>query len=477
MKKIISVILAVTMIFTLMIPSFARNQAEEYPVIIVRGIDFGGLTHEDGSPAISLSMGDILPFLVSTVFGMILSYEDGMVTENVCRLGRKALEGVACDADGNSKYPDVTIEKYDKSIDNYPELLNKDGQPEFGMLKTAAEKVGAENVYYYTYDWRLSAKELADDLYVMIEQAKKDTGKHKVNIMCASMGGMITNAYLYYYGPSSVNNAVFLSGAQNGGYIASDILNGDIVFESDILLHMIRTATGGNIIVDLLLEIFKSLGVFDFLEAVLNAMVKDNSEYLNDNLIRDTLGTCPGIWALCAKDDLRSGVNKMFAGQKDKYQVLIGKLSETENILMNTSKTLTDANRNGVRMSFLSNYNRGLVPFYERADNHGDMLLETKLTSNFATVAKVGNVLSEEYIASHDEKYISSDKVIDASTALFRDSTWFIKNAPHVACEYGSTYSDFAFILLFADKQPTIDDYKDFPQFMYADFAQNIYPY
>jgi hypothetical protein len=141
---------------------------------------------------------------------------------------------------------------------------------------------------------------------------------------------------------------------------------------------------------------------------------------------------------------------------------------------MSTEDTLKGAMANGVKLSFVSNYNIGLVPVYERSNLNGDMVLETELTSNFATVAPLGETLSKEYLDSVDRKLVSDDRVIDASTALFVDNTWFVKDAPHVAADYGTGFSDFTFTLLESDVQPTIYTFPQYPQFLIADEALNV---
>jgi hypothetical protein len=76
--------------------------------------------------------------------------------------------------------------------------------------------------------------------------------------------------------------------------------------------------------------------------------------------------------------------------------------------------------------------------------------------------------LSAEQIAAANPKYLSPDNVIDATTALFPDNTWFVKHAPHVAADYGTEFSDFTFTLLESNVQPHIDMFSQYPQFMSA---------
>ena len=64
MKKVISLLLACVMLFGMAVPAFAAEESEAadydgYSVIVVRGIDFGGLTYEDGSLALNVDIGAI----------------------------------------------------------------------------------------------------------------------------------------------------------------------------------------------------------------------------------------------------------------------------------------------------------------------------------------------------------------------------------------------------------------------------------
>lgn len=60
------------------------------------------------------------------------------------------------------------------------------------------------------------------------------------------------------------------------------------------------------------------------------------------------------------------------------------------------------------------------------------MVSDVYHVSYYATSAPYGEVLSDSYINSlADKKYLSPDKMIDASTCLFPEKTWFIRNISH----------------------------------------------
>ncbi len=476
MKKTLSVLLAIILVFSLTVPSFAATEDApafaDYngnPVIIVRGIDFAGLTYEDGTKALQLDVGEIIPLLLQSFFTRFGWQNKENLIDSVCDVAYEILSPIACDNEGNSVEP-VSMVQYPGSMAEHPEFTSEltDGG-EIGIVKTAIERYGAENTYFFTYDWRKTPEELAGELNGFVETAKADSGKEQVNIICASMGGMVTTAYLHYYGNESVNSAVYLSGAQNGTYVCGDALNGRIVFDKDTLFNLLYSLTDDNFFLKIALNVFDALGAVDFLVDMVNDLVSDSFDKVNDRVLRDCFGTLCGFWALCPDEDFESGVETIFGAHEDEYPVLLEKIRGTQGFVFATEATLIDAKNSGVKLSFVSNYNIGLVPVYERANLNGDMVLESELTSNHATIAPLRETLSDDYIANADPKYISPDHVIDASTALFKDNTWFVKDAPHVAADYGTGFSDFTFTLLESEEQPTVTMFERYPQFMKAD--------
>ncbi len=477
MKKVLSVLLAVVMIFTITVPAFAAQKtvtaAEDYngnPVIIVRGIDFAGLTFENGEKALNVSGNVIISALLDGFMGMLKLKKVDSVLDGAFLAAKEIFDPISCDKEGNSKYYDVSMKQYPESMASYPEFVASlpDGGEE-GIVKTAIDKYGAENTYFFTYDWRKTPEQIADELHGFVETARRNSGKDKVNIICASMGGMVTTAYFYYYGTYNVESAVFLSGAQNGTYVCGDALNGRIVFDGDVLVRFINSATGDNVFLKIFIGIFDMLGVVDFIADVANDMVSESFDSGNDLMLRDSLGTFCGFWALCPDGDFESGVENIFGGHEEEYPVLLDKLDSVKEFVFSTEETLLKAKEDGVKISFVSNYNSSLVPVYEKANLNGDNVLEAELTSNFATIAPLGETLSKGYIENADKKYISSDNVIDASTAVFKDNTWFVKDAPHVAADYRTGFSEFTFTLLESENQPTVDTFEEYPQFMIAD--------
>ena len=64
--------------------------------------------------------------------------------------------------------------------------------------------------------------------------------------------------------------------------------------------------------------------------------------------------------------------------------------------------------------------------------------------------------------------------MVDASTALYKDTTWIIKDAPHVGGRVGSDHAEFAMWLLTRETQPTVTTDSNYPRFMAVDGDLNF---
>ncbi|MBR4451814.1 MAG: hypothetical protein IKS39_08270, partial [Clostridia bacterium] len=212
MKKIISLLLAVILAAGMCIPAFAAEKespspklkaAGDYPVIIIRGMDFTGLYIDYGTDSQHNCMGDINIGKILKAVGeaaaiKLFKNDRQEATRKLIVELNEIFGGYACNEDGSSKY-NVGTEKFPLAAGNYPELLSREPY-EYGITRTVSEAIGGENVYYFNYDWRMSPLDIAVEVRETVERAMKDHNCDKVNIISASMGGVMTVAYLTKYG-------------------------------------------------------------------------------------------------------------------------------------------------------------------------------------------------------------------------------------------------------------------------------------
>lgn len=64
------------------------------------------------------------------------------------------------------------------------------------LARALAEEFGADNVYFFGYDWRQDLRLSAIELYKFVEQVKYTSNDSKVNVVAHSMGGLVLSSYL-----------------------------------------------------------------------------------------------------------------------------------------------------------------------------------------------------------------------------------------------------------------------------------------
>lgn len=502
MKRFISIVLALVLAFSGAITAFAAAKAQApqesaapevpeapeavadydgYPFLLVRGMSFDGLYYKlgtdeerrcfSGVDAKEL-IGVIFKFIGVSLINWDLNKGVDVVIEYVNRI----MGLIACGKNGESKY-DVSVEEYPLSLDNYPELWDAGDGNEMGILKTAVESYGAKNTYYFNYDWRLDPYVNAAKINTMVNQALADTGKDKINLVCASMGGVETISYMYKYGCEKLNKVVFISSTICGAYVATDLLQGKAVVDDTALYNFLVQAAGAdNRALGVLLKGLKAVGAFKGVSKLADVIFPKIIDKVYDDFLRDTFATMPVLWSLVEPDSYDACIKFMFEGVEGEYAEIIRLCGEYRTMALQREAMLDSAVQSGMKICIVANYNSANIPIYERSGENGDGTLETALMLGGARVAPLGKTLGDDYI-SENPAYVSPDRVIDMAPALYPDYTWAVKSAPHVATSYGTDYSDFIFWLVDCDGQPTVNTNPSYPQYMLSSKAQELKPF
>ncbi len=475
MKKALSLLLSIILVFAMCIPAFATDNAipekNADPIVVVRGIDFAGLVREDGSKALSLD-ASIAFDLFSCISDRAMRGDKHPVVNGIIDLAVKVFDPISCDKEGNPKYADVHIPKYPEAASNYDLSGDEWADTAVGLYRSLKNKFDGETIYLNTFDWRKSPEVLAGELNDFIEKIKAETGSDKVDIAACSMGGMITTAYMYYHGTESIDNLVYFSPALNGGDLIGSAFTGDLVINSKALGNFLDAKTSG--FVNFLVKVLNGLGMVKGLTNVVNDFISDNKEKIYEEFLRESVGTAYGLWSMIPDEYFDNAVEFFFNDDKAEYTVALETIAEIREFVFSTEEIVDGAIADGVKVSFVSHYNSMQLPIYSNYDMHGDGVLESKRTSFNATFAKYGKTLSDAELAGVAAEYISPDKVVNASTARYADSTWIIKGAKHVGCKDNSDHTEFAIWLVTRETQPTVTMNPAYPRFMNCDANENF---
>lgn len=482
MKKLISILLSILLVFSSAVVAFAKDGDvekidTEYPIVICRGMDFDGLTTDLGletehNSLKAIEAGDIVSTLVKCVANAVKEGSIDGIMPPLMEFLEEIMGELACDENGESVY-NTTMKSYPLAIENYPDYLAEHSVGavmEHGMVYGAAERYGADKVYYYAYDWRLSPLDTCDGLNEMIELAKAEHKTDKVNLVCASMGGAVVDAYIYEYGCESLNKCIFDGTVFCGTYVVSDLFQGKVLITGTGLEYFLYDKMGDN---NFFVKALAMSGLLDKVAELAMQFVERYKDYVYDNFLIDTFVTMPGLWAVVLPDEFDACVEYLFPTDEDKakYAKIIEHGEELNEMMTGMDELLLSLPEKGVEVSVFAGYHMSPVPVYERSASHGDNVLESALMLGRARVANFGEELEGE------SDMMSPDKQVDLSTCLFPEYTWAFKDMPHVACKYGGEVADFLFWLLEFDGQPTVTSNPAYPQFMISSADEVLVPF
>lgn len=466
MKKVLSFILALIIAAGIPVSVMADSQGctcGTAPVVYVRG--FGGgifKVEDDGSltNAFAFDGNKIVP-LIDDILVAVISLFAGNA-ETFSKSAGAILDGImgdlACTYGGESLYNIVPEESDPTDVDKHKE---------FTMENDAETREDA--IYDFEYDWRLDPLVIADDLNAYIEEVKKTTGHDKVVIKCHSEGNCVAGAYLYKYGHSSVEKFCFTAAAFNGINLVGQLFTKDLTLENKgkqigAFVSSLTEGSESGELISALMAVLDDVGLLDAVCNWLNdALMGDVLNTLYDRVLVDSFATWPALWTF-VPDAYYENAKKAMFGEDKKYAALIERIDEYHyNVQNNLEKMLKDAHADGVGILFFSQYNFAPIPVYADSVHMGDMLVETKYTSFGATCAPYGEKLQLDS-SSPNAKYYSKDKLIDASTCLFPDYTWFIRGINHAVSP--APYMDFTDWAILYDGQATVFTDAAHPQFV-----------
>ncbi len=331
--------------------------------------------------------------------------------------------------------------------------------------------------YPMVCDWRLDPFVNADELNDYIQEIKRVTGSDKVNIDARCEGANILAAYLAKYGYEDLHCIQFYSPTLYGAELADGLFSGNIHIDGDALARYKDVKFKiedelTNELVNAILEFAGDTLLLDVTAFSLDLLFMKLYGEVIAPLVRETYGTFPGFWAMVSKKNYSAARKGIFKGCEDEYAGLIEKVEHyNKDVRQHLDELLLGAKKAGVPVAVFCYYGDYQVPpITENANELSDNTIILKNTSLGATTAKYGKTLSAKQLKKAAEngtdKYISPDKMVDASTCLFPDTTWFIWDCPH------ELFPDYIFDRLaefyYADGDMTVFSNPDFPQYLIA---------
>ncbi len=468
MKKILASLLAIIIIVGGVLPCFAADDSctcGQTPIVYVAALGSGSVYLDQGTPNektlfrpdISDILGEFTP-LISAAVDLINTKNYNAFGDVLIPCVNNAFGMLAMDSEGNS-HERVTTEEF------HPDTADH----------------GIDYSYYFGYDFRVDPIENAKLLHQYIQEVKEITGHDTVRCRASSMGGVTFMAYLRLYGSEDIETIIFQNCPLQGTAVAGELYNGLVHIDKDALLRYAECALPSldsdffGAFLYMLLEMLDGAGVLSDLVGVADTLVINLKGRVFDEALIPIFGTMPGIWSFVPHEYYETA--KDFMGINDgEHQVLIEKLDYYHyEVQQSAEELLTQAKADGTNVYIVAGYNMQRTPLVTAYKNTSDGTVDTVYASLGATCADIGEQLPADYKQAQHKGtwYISPDRMIDASTCILPENTWFIKDMLHSTTHDG--HDEFYRILHESEKQLTVFDMEEYPQFMQNDTVNQTF--
>ena len=521
-KKLISIFLAVIMLVTA-VPMTAFAKEESYPVVINSGYsssqifmfdDEGNIDHKvwglDVGGILTKALKDI-PYLTAANLEYFVSKNPDKIYKQICKTVNSAVDEMKRNPDGTPKYntgawptkPEESNMKY--VYDNLETNEYIQGTiHEKRYTPILCEKIGAENVFQFSTDWRQEIILCARDLGKYIKSVLDYTGAKKVNIFSESHGGQTTGTFISLcsivdkggeaaeklasllgmkmsdlktiFNLDYVNNAVMNSPAIGGVQIAYDIISGQMHADITRILEFYEYANnplyeifgGDEYMWEAEYEWLIAFAKLDKTNGFLNKIIQ------NDDIMYNIVLTFGSLWDFVDTDHYEEvKASKLNTPERQAAFAPIIKNTDYSHyyVMPYVDENLSYARSKGVNVNIVCGTD--ITPATGSPVN-SDCLVATK-TASGAKVADYGYRFSNGYTTDVKDpivnctnkahNHVSPGMNVDAAYGYLPENTWYIEGQFHAQYAFDSYALALTDKLLLTKDLTDVHSDANFPQF------------
>ncbi|MCR5150354.1 MAG: hypothetical protein K6B52_03915 [Clostridiales bacterium] len=326
----------------------------------------------------------------------------------------------------------------------------------------------------FKYDWRVDPIETATKLNDFIEYVCNSSGCEKICLEGHSFGGLVINTYATLFGTDRIKSVCLNTTAIFGETYTGELLTGKIQIDDLALVKYLENVTdysSASKIISEILEMLLNTGLVEDICELGNQLIIHSPPEAYSRIIGPMFAGWLSIWAMIPDefvDEAKEYVfGTIFKNDSTDRSGLIEKIEDYNRRVRPYKKQNLLKLNEDCNLYIISRYGYVSFPMTPSWANMSDTVVDTKFSSFGATCAPYGMFLPDVYIDSHDSKYISPDKRVDASTCLFPEQTWFIRDFEHSkSCD---DFKALVMTLLYSPSQATVDTYEQYPQFLAYD--------
>lgn len=467
--RALSLVLALVLLTVSVCPAFAaeaQRPEKDCPLVYVPGFMATDIFIDPSDPDSALAWPPSVDSILNGVKTILPDILKFVVTRNYDALADAAIPAVNKIFEPIVSAPDGSIQNGSGPRFEYP----------------AAEDVKPDGRYSFRYDWRIDPIEVAAQLNDFINYITEASGCDQVTLECHSYGGVITNTYAKLYGCSKVRAFCFNSTAIFGETYTGELMTGQIVFNGDSLTEYLKSAFDYNEYEKLLNGLFAILngvGITDSLCDIVNDLLVHIGERVSRESLAPMFGGWLSIWAMIPDEYI-----------DDAYDFVFNDLYKNETIDRSGLREKVDSYNTRIRpykadtlrmidnecdLYVIARYGYSSLFMTPSWRNSSDNTIDLKYASYGATVSDFDKTLTDTQLEGVDPRFVSPNKQINASTCMFPEQTWFIRDLTHAV---GPTSLDIMVeTLLYSPSQATVDTYKQYPRYnLYIEDTSLIEP-
>lgn len=457
LKKILSAFLCVVLLAGL---AGSAAAAPVVPAVLVAGYSstnlFRNAADENRELVWKPEAKTLLPRLLSESIGLIAdSVREGRTSPNLLAaaagpLVREVFEPLHVDEECNSLY---NVAPYPTGIaqTRYDVLKKMGGEfiPEYHCMEAVAAKIGANNLYLCTLDWRRGQVDCAAVLGTYLDAVRAATGSETVNLIGISFGGQVIGTYLTLYEDTGIGNVVLNCPALDGTSIASQLLAGEpLDIQYGELMNFSMELDRDESKKDLLF-LTGTVG-----PGVLNETIREIVRvYLFDIFVH--FGS---VWDFTGADQYEAYKTRFLSDAK--YDTLKAKSDIYHHRVQGKfGEVFAGLEEKGIDVFIVAGYGNTLLTGGPDSDGVIDLRCSTGARALGAAEPGCGN-------KSH--YHISPNGAIDASTGFLPERTWYVDSLMHGQSYWDDTSTRLIMTLLLTDDIEDVHTADDTPQFMFA---------
>lgn len=496
MKKIISILLCLIMVFSLTVTAFAAEEENAYtasydtetPIVVLHGIGQNDtyILDEDGNRKVDsngdyingwpleINVGALISRVLPNFIFSIFTRKDNGLSQAMKEGAYELLYAVHKDSEGNYEN-DVEVPCYECPMSEMPkEVSNRI----YNMipLRRCASIIGEDNLYYFGYDSLGDIQDTTDRLHKYItEVVLPQTGADKVNICPISLGGTVAVNYIDKYPQDHdlIKKIVYVVPAIDGSDIVGDVLTGNLSIYDDETLYK-------KLLVTLMGDTYTTYILNMVLRVLPSTVLRQALEGLCEGAIEAAIRNTTQLWALCPTKYYEDARAKWLSD--DDHTVIREKVDAFMQARADLAENTASIIEKGGSVYDIVCYGLELFPLTaDYKTTNSDGIIQSASTSMGATFADLGTTLGDGYKAAGTycnnpaHNHLSPDGVVDPTTGLLPCTTWYFDGQSHEDLANNDVVLNLATELMTDDNM--IDVYSNpvaYPQFNGARSLRNV---